>query len=205
MTADQVNSHAFEIDLRSHGIALGKGVAIRLLHRPGCAPRILNPEVITPSPGFELVEFVANPNGEVSWVTSEERGRMPFVLQQFKWGKWVDAVRIDGLGGPGKRHYHVQFKPVRGENILRLTHLAADGALEVKGEARFTSNAPAVTFDYDHKTQTIAFSEETQYEVVNAFGTVVLQGHGTDVILSYLARGEYIVNCGARSETFKKR
>lgn len=205
VTADQVNSHAFEIDLRSHGIALGKGVAIRLLHRPGCAPRILNPEVITPSPGFELVEFVANPNGEVSWVTSEERGRMPFVLQQFKWGKWVDAVRIDGLGGPGKRHYHVQFKPVRGENILRLTHLAADGALEVKGEARFTSNAPAVTFDYDHKTQTIAFSEETQYEVVNAFGTVVLQGHGTDVILSYLARGEYFVNCGARSDTFKKR
>ena len=25
VTADQVNSHAFEIDLRSHGIALGKG------------------------------------------------------------------------------------------------------------------------------------------------------------------------------------
>lgn len=204
-TTDQVNSHVFEIDLRSQGISLGKGVAIRLLHRPGCIPRILNPEVITPSPGFERVEFVANPNGEVSWVTSEERGRMPFVLQQFKWGKWVDGVRIDGLGGPEKRHYYVQFKPVRGENILRLTHLAADGALEVKGEARFTSNATAVRFDYDHKTQTIAFSEEIQYEVVNAFGTVVLQGHGTDVILSYLARGEYIVNCGARSETFKKR
>ena len=156
-TTDQVNSHVFEIDLRSQGISLGKGVAIRLLHRPGCAPRILNPEVITPSPGFERVEFVANPNGEVSWVTSEERGRMPFVLQQFKWGKWVDGVRIDGLGGPDKRHYYVQFKPVRGENIMRLTHLAADGALEVKGEARFTSNATAVTFDYDHKTQTIAF------------------------------------------------
>ena len=41
VTADQVNSHAFEIDLRSHGIALGNGVAVRLMHRPGCAPRIL--------------------------------------------------------------------------------------------------------------------------------------------------------------------
>ena len=51
----------------------------------------------------------------------------------------------------------------------------------------------------------MAFSEETQYEVVNAFGTVVLQGHGKEVVLRYLARGEYFVNYGARSETFKKR
>jgi len=205
VTADQVNSHAFEIDLRSHGVALGKGVAIRLMHRPGCVPRILNPEVIAPSPGFELVEFRAIADGEVVWVTSEERGRMPFVLQQLKWGKWVDVVRVDGLGGPGERHYHARFKPIRGENILRLTHLAADGALEVKGEARFSSGSPELTFDYDHRSQQIAFSEETQYEVVDAFGTVVLQGHGRDVILRYLARGEYFVNYGARSETFKKR
>ena len=88
-----------------------------------------------------------------------------------------DVVRVDGLGGPGERYYNARFKPVRGENILRLTHLAADGALEVKGEARFTSDA-AIRFDYDPRTERMAFSEETQYEVVNAFGTVVLQGHG---------------------------
>ena len=205
VTADQVNSHAFEVDLRSHGLALGKGVAVRLMHRPGCAPRILNPEVIAPSPGFELIEFEADDNGEVRWVTSEERGRMPFVLQQLKWGKWVDVVRVDGLGGPGERHYNARFKPVQGENILRLTHLAADGALEVKGEARFTSKANPIRFDYDPRNERMAFSEETQYEVVNAFGTVVLQGHGKEVILRYLARGEYFVNYGARSETFKKR
>ena len=109
--------HAFEIDLRSHGIALGKGVAVRLLHRPGCAPRILNPEVIAPSPGFELISFDADDSGEVKWVTSEERGRMPFVLQQLKWDKWVDVVRIDGLGGPGQRHYQTVIQPIRGENI----------------------------------------------------------------------------------------
>ena len=72
------------------------------MHRPGCAPRILNPEVIAPSPGFELVSSTALPTGEVSWVTSAERGRMPFVLQQRKWGKWVDVVRVDGQGGPGR-------------------------------------------------------------------------------------------------------
>jgi len=205
VTGDQVNSHAFEIDLRSQGIALGKGVAVRLLHRPGCAPRILNPEVIAPSPGFELISLEADDSGEVKWVTSEERGRMPFVLQQFKWGKWVDVVRIDGLGGPGERHYQTVIRPIRGENILRLTHLAPDGALEVKGEARFTSRTKALGFRYDHRQQRIAFTAETQYEVVDAFGTVVLQGHGKEVILRYLARGEYFVNYGARSETFKKR
>lgn len=205
VTGDQVNSHAFEIDLRSHGIALGKGVAVRLLHRPGCAPRILNPEVIAPSPGFELISFDADDSGEVKWVTSEERGRMPFVLQQLKWDKWVDVVRIDGLGGPGQRHYQTVIQPIRGENILRLTHLGADGALEVKGEARFTSSTKALGFRYDPRDQRIVFTAETQHEVVDAFGTVVLQGHGKEVILRYLARGEYFVNYGARSETFKKR
>ena len=48
-------------------------------------------------------------------------------------------------------------------------------------------------------------SRPTQYEVIDAFGTVVLQGRGKEVILRYLARGEYFVNYGARSETFKKR
>lgn len=205
VTGDQVNSHAFEIDLRSQGIALGKGVAVRLLHRPGCAPRILNPEVIAPSPGFELMSFDAEEGGEVKWVTSEERGRMPFVLQQLKWGKWVDVVRIDGLGGPGERHYQTVIQPIRGENILRLTHLAPDGVLEVKGEARFTSRTKALGFRYDQREQRIAFTAETQYEVIDEFGTVVLQGHGSGVILRYLARGEYFVNYGARSETFKKR
>ena len=92
-----------------------------------------------------------------------------------------------------------------GENILRLTHLGADGALEVKGEARFTSSTKALGFRYDPRDQRIVFTAETQYEVVDAFGTVVLQGHGKEVILRYLARGEYFVNYGARSETFKKR
>ena len=56
-----------------------------------------------------------------------------------------------------------------------------------------------VDFDYDPRDQRIVFTAETQYEVVDAFGTVVLQGHGKEVILRYLARGEYFVNYGARS------
>jgi len=205
LTADEVNSHAFEVDLRSQGIVLGKGLSVRLIHRAGCAPRILNPEVVKPSPGFELVNFEASSTGNVMWTSSEERGRMPFVLQQLKWGKWVDVVRVDGLGGPGERQYETKIDPVLGENILRLTHLSPDGTLEVKGEARFSAEVPSVDFSYNAKKQKITFSRKTQFEIVDAFGTVVLRGDGQQAILRYLARGEYFVNFGARSETFKKR
>lgn len=205
LTADEVNSHAFEIDLRSQGIVLGKGLSVRLMHRPGCAPRILNPEVVKPSPGFELIDFKVSSTGDVVWTSSEERGRMPYVLQQFKWGKWVDVVRVDGRGGPGERHYSARIDPIFGENLLRLTHLAPDGSLEVKGEARFSAEVPQVDFEYNHKKQKIEFSRPTQFEVVDAFGTVVLRGNGRQGVLRYLARGEYFVNFGARSETFKKR
>jgi len=155
LTADEVNSHAFEVDLRSQGIVLGKGLSVRLMHRPGCAPRILNPEVVKPSPGFELIDFKVSSTGDVVWTSSEERGRMPYVLQQFKWGKWVDVVRVDGRGGPGERYYSAHIDPIFGENLLRLTHLAPDGSLEVKGEARFSAEVPQVDFEYNHKKQKI--------------------------------------------------
>ena len=205
LTADEVNSHAFEIDLRSQGIVLGKGLSVRLMHRPGCAPRILNPEVVKPSPGFELIDFKVSSTGDVVWTSSEERGRMPYVLQQFKWGKWVDVVRVDGRGGPGERHYSAHIDPIFGENLLRLTHLAPDGTLEVKGEARFQGDVPEVAMEYEQKSQVLKFSRSTQYELVNEFGTVVLRGVGSEATLRYLSRGEYFVNFGARTSSLKKR
>lgn len=205
LTADAVNSHAFEIDLSSLGLPLGKGVSIRLKHRSGCAPRILNPEVIQPTPGFQLVDFEAASSGEVSWTTIDEHGRMPFVLQQFKWGKWVDVVRLDGRGGPKEQTYSTIVQPVRGENLLRLTHLAPDGTLAVKGEARFEGDVPELSMEYDQKRQVLSFSGSTQYELVDEFGTVVLRGVGSEATLRYLARGEYFVNFGAGTEVLKKR
>ncbi len=205
VTADEVNSHAFEVDLGSLGLPLGKGVSVRLKHRSGCAPRILNPEVIQPSPGFQLVDFQAASSGEVSWTTVDEHGRMPFVLQQFKWGKWVDLVRMDGRGGPEEQFYNARIQPIRGENLLRLTHLAPDGTLAVKGEARFKGDVPEVTMEYEPKAQVLTFSATTQYELVDAFGTVVLSGVGREATLRYLARGEYFANFGAGTEILKKR
>ena len=67
------------------------------------------------------------------------------------------------------------------------------------------AEVPEVAFEYDSKSATMRFSEPTQYEIVDQYGTVVLSGHGDNAILRYLARGEYYVNFGARSETFKKR
>ncbi len=205
LTADAVNSHAFEIDLGTLGLPLGKGVSIRLKHRSGCIPRVLNPEVIQPTPGFQLVSFEAAKSGEVSWTTVDEHGRMPFVLQQFKWGKWVDVVRLDGRGGPEEQIYSTTVQPVRGENLLRLTHLAPDGTLAVKGEARFEGDVPELTMEYDPKRQMLSFSGPTQYELVDEFGTVVLRGVGSEATLRYLARGEYFVNFGAGTEVLRKR
>lgn len=205
ITADPVNSHAFEVDLSAMGLTLGKGVTVRLMHRPGCAPRMLNPDVLLPSPGFELTSFEAKENGEVLWTTSMEKGRMPFILQQFKWGKWVDVLRVDGQGGPEEKTYSVRVDPVAGINQLRLSHVGADGQRITKGEVSFHSDSPALEWNHDRDGQKIQFSKKTQFEIVDTFGNVVMRGHGDEAILRYLARGEYFVNFGARSETLKKR
>ena len=205
LTSDAVNSHAFEVDLGALGLTLGKGLSVRLKHRSGCVPRVLNPEVIQPIPGFQWVACDAAPTGEVSWVTVDEHGRMPFVLQQFKWGKWVDVVRLDGRGGPDERAYSTVIQPIQGENLLRLTHLAPDGTLEVKGEAMFEGDVPEVTMTYNARNGAVYFSKSTQYEFVDGLGTVVLRGVGNQATLRYLSRGDYFVNFGAGTEVLKKR
>ena len=57
LTSDAVNSHAFEVDLGALGLTLGKGLSVRLKHRSGCIPRVLNPEVIQPIPGLSAGLF----------------------------------------------------------------------------------------------------------------------------------------------------
>ncbi|HLG01961.1 MAG TPA: hypothetical protein VI731_00100, partial [Bacteroidia bacterium] len=43
-TTDEVNSSAFEIDLRPFNLSIGDNVEIWIFHKDGCEPRVLNPE-----------------------------------------------------------------------------------------------------------------------------------------------------------------
>src|SRR4051812_43742507 len=103
LTNDEVNATAFEIDLAQLQLKYGQDVTIKILHRDGCnPPKVLNPDALKPVPTFEVVSMQMTNEGLLTWTSKNEGGPMPFVIEQFRWNKWVNVGEMAGIGTPGE-------------------------------------------------------------------------------------------------------
>src|SRR5690349_13030525 len=55
ITTDELTSSAFEIDLKPHKLNIGDKVEIKIFHKEGCKPKVLNPEVLKPKSTYEII------------------------------------------------------------------------------------------------------------------------------------------------------
>ncbi len=205
VTSDEINSQAFEIDLTQHGLKSGDPVVVVIKHKEGCNPRILNPGALEPSPTFECQTISCSPEGLLTWETTGEMGKLPFLVQQFKWNKWVNVGEVMGNGTDGKNSYKFQAVLTSGLNKFRIAQKSYDGDTRKSATAEITSNAPVVSFKYDRKNKSILFSGETAYELYNVYGQIVKRGYANSVDLSTLARGEYYMSFDNRTEKFIRK
>src|ERR1035437_2646529 len=100
ITTDEVNSSAFEIDFSPFKFKAGDKITVEIEHKDGCIPKILNPEALKPKPTFDIVNISINNDAMLSWTSKNEIGSLPFVIEQFKWNKWVYVGEINGEGTP---------------------------------------------------------------------------------------------------------
>src|SRR6218665_2295181 len=63
ITTDETNSSAFEIDFKSHKLAIGDKVEVKIKHKEDCKPKVLNPEVLKPKSTFEVVNMTMDKDG----------------------------------------------------------------------------------------------------------------------------------------------
>ena len=98
ISTDEINSNAFEIDLSIYDLELGEDVYIEIMFKDGCAPKVLNPGVLKPQPSFETQSISIDRSGLLEWETTNESAVLPFVVQQFKWNKWVQVGEVQGKG-----------------------------------------------------------------------------------------------------------
>ena len=80
-----------------------------------------------------------------------------------------------------------------------------DDADRVSETVSMISNKPAVTFDYDHKSQRIQFSNETSFEVYNIYGQIVKRGYGEALDVSNLSKNTYYLSYDGSSDEFDKK
>lgn len=191
-TSDEVGSSAFEIDLRSYNLQPGDPVTIQIYHKDGCMPKVLNPEALKPRPTFETKKIDISLTGLITWTTSGESGSLPFVIEQFRWNKWVYIGEVQGSGKAGENTYSFQTSPHSGENKFRVKQMGFGKEVKYSPEIKFTpSDKMALTFTQSKDTKKVTLSGESLYEMYDGYGNVVLKGFGSSIDLDAFEKGEY--------------
>lgn len=205
ITSDEINSNAFEIDLSIYGLKLGDDVVVLINYKDGCEPKVLNLGALEPKPTFETTEIKVDEDGLLAWTTVNEQGRLPFIVQQYKWNKWVSIGEVMGQGTSTQNSYTFQTTPVSGVNKFRVIQKTYEGGNRTSPTAEYISSREPVAFSYDRKSKALKFSAETNYELYNVYGQIIKRGFGDSADLSNLPKGEYYVSYDSRTEKFEKR
>lgn len=203
-------SGAFEIDFGIFNIALGEPVFIVIEHHEGCKPKILNPEVLLPRSTFDVTSIQITNDGMLTWETTNENGKLPFLVEQYRWNKWVNVGEVEGEGSKTKNKYQFKVTPHSGENVVRVVQVDHSGGKRVSQQVKFKSDVPNVIKTPAIVKDEIKFTSgtnavETRYEIYDAYGNIVKKGVGTSVNCSNLLKGVYYINFDNVNEKFVKK
>lgn len=205
VTSDEINSNAFEVDLSIYGFKLGDDVVVSIKYKDGCEPRVLNPGALEPQPTFETTRVDISDEGLIQWQTINEQGKLPFVIQQFKWNKWVNVGEVTGNGTSTKNEYSFQTTPVSDLNKFRIIQKSYDGRIRSSASVEYTSDKAPVTFSYNKKTKSLVFDSETNYELYNVYGQIIKRGFGKTADIASLPKNDYYISYDSTTEKFEKK
>jgi len=205
ITTDEVNSSAFEIDLAAMNIKPGQKVVIEISHKSDCTPVVLNPEVLKPRPTFEVVSMNINASGVLKWTAKNESGALPYVVEQFKWNKWVYVGEVQGVGSPENHDYSFQISTHSGENKFRVKQVGLSATPKLSSAVIINSNTDKPSYMITKDNKAIQYSTETAFEVYDAFGSIVKKGFGKETNIENLAKGKYYLCFDNQVTEFDKR
>ena len=206
VTTDEINSSAFEIDFNNYQFKIGDKISVKITHKDDCKPKVLNPEVLKPKSTFEVITMKLDGDGTLKWNTKNETGKLPFVIEQYRWNKWVKVGEIEGKGIGDNNDYIYKITTLHsGENQIRIKQVDYTSQPRYSKPVRFVSTIAEVTYVPIKVTKDITFSAETLYEIYDQYGNVVKKGFGKSVDCGNLAKGVYYLNYDNKTAEFIKK
>lgn len=207
VTTDEWNSSAFEIDLSIHDLDPGDQVVVVIKHKDDCGPvKVLNPEALNPKSTFKTESISVTNDGVMKWSSSDEAGVLTFIVEQFRWNKWVYVGEVEGKGRTGQTNaYSFQITPHSGENKFRVKQVDYTGVPRYSPEVKYTSSKAPISFEPKKVEDAIDFTAETMFEVYDIHGNIVKKGYSNKIDASNLKKGLYYLNYDNSTEEFMKK
>lgn len=191
ITTDEVNSSAFEIDLAALRLKYGENVTIEIVHKDGCIPKILNMEDLKPKPTFEVLTMNITSSGVLKWTSKNENGALPYVIEQFKWNKWVPIGEVSGYGTAEPHDYSFQVVTHSGENKYRVKQTGLGSEPRYSNSVTLNSMGEKPRYEISKENDMIKFTIDSAFEMYDSYGFVVKKGYGKEIIISNLDPGKY--------------
>jgi hypothetical protein len=202
VTTDEINSQTFEISLTNLQLKVGESVLIKIKHKTGCKPQILNPLVLLPKSTYEVVSLESSGKGNFTWSTKNETGKLTYIIEQFRWNKWVMVGEVDGKGKETNNNYRFKITPHSGENKIRVKQIGNSGKPRYSESIKFFSNVSEVSFEQLKEEMKIKFSKKTMFEVYDYFGNILKKGFAEKINISDLKKGVYYLNYDNKTTSF---
>lgn len=203
----EINSSAYEIDFSYFQLKKGDDVIVTIEYKEGTTPKVLNPEVLKPRSTFELVTQELKKDGTFTWTTKGETAKLPFIIQQFRWNKWIKVGEVAGEGSPEQHEYSFSVTLHSGENKIRVVQPDFDGQRKVARAATQSASVMSELAECTFKTEkdAVVLSEETLYEVFDMYGNLVKKGYNSTIDIKNLTKGVYYLNYDNKMDQFVKK
>lgn len=205
ISADEINSSAFEIDFEASNIKPGAPVIVEIKYKDDCMPKILNPDDIKPKATFDVVEINITKNGLLSWSTKNETGSLPYIIEQFRWNKWIPVGEVKGSGSMESNTYSFQTTAHSGENKFRVKQVGLGATPKVSSPVIINSGTDKPSYMITKDNKAIQYTIETDFEIYDAFGSVVKKGFGKQTDIANLPKGKYYLCYDNQVSEFDKK
>ncbi|WP_430811542.1 MULTISPECIES: hypothetical protein [unclassified Carboxylicivirga] len=203
-TTDEINSSAFEVDLNVFQFTVGQPLVVSIKHKEGCTPKVLNPEVLNARATFEIAALAVNKD-QIQWTTAKESGSLPFIVEQYRWNKWVKVGEVEGNGTNKANKYSLTIRKHSGENKFRIKQVDYRNKPRYSDEIKSISTKADVNFSPSRVDDRITFSAPTLYEIYDEYGGIVFKGYGEEVNVTGIEKGRYYINYDNKMDRFTKK
>jgi len=193
---------AFEIDL-TH-LNIGDPVFIKIVHKEGCTPKIINPQVVRSKSKFQYLSDNADAIS-INWTTIGELPHGNFYIEHYRNKSWVNTQSVAGKGSFDSNQYNVKPSHHSFDNKYRLKYVQSDEKIFYSRIFTYFNDVEPISFFPAMVVDKITLSRASDYAVVDSFGNRITNGTGKEINLNNLKTGLYFLYIDNREEKFVKK
>jgi hypothetical protein len=190
------SSRAYSIPLDSMGFMEMDSIYVEIFHKKDCRPSVLQPEIINPKSTFDIVSIAVSGDGILQWTAKNEIAKLTFIVEQFRWNRWVKIGEVNGKGGFDVNSYEFATTMIHsGENKFRVKQVTSNGP-RISPTATYLSiaKAPEIKAYRVAKGGLLEFDKETMFELYDRYGNILKKGFGRKIDCSGLKPQNYYLN-----------